>query len=353
MAKHAAPIATASPSRRSIRRQRRAADAAPWTGPVRRYDIVKEATIAFVVVAVLTAVLAVMFSSPDVPPVTIKAWASAQPIRFTKIALSELEGTSDSATYGPPYNHASGSVQSFRSISIQRALGVAYPINTAKAFVLQPLESSDQDPGLVKAIREYKTASSAQRLRWEKDYGAALARARMVSQRIVLPRGRYGPVARMLSSLLSMARAGGLDAQLITHSAFYTTNYTKPILFMGDSWKAQHARSYWGHVVSAQHLKGSQWGVMNETGSWPGQPWLWLYTMWYQVPPMNHSSNGDLMVVMIMTICTLALLFVPFIPGLRDIPRWIPLHRKIWRDYYRIMAERQPVVPGGQPSSGG
>jgi hypothetical protein len=28
-------------------------------------------------------------------------------------------------------------------------------------------------------------------------------------------------------------------------------------------------------------------------------------------------------------------MFLPFIPGLRDIPRWIPVHRLIWRDYYR------------------
>jgi hypothetical protein len=28
------------------------------------------------------------------------------------------------------------------------------------------------------------------------------------------------------------------------------------------------------------------------------------------------------------------LLLVPFIPGLRDIPRWIPIYRLIWRGYY-------------------
>jgi hypothetical protein len=27
-------------------------------------------------------------------------------------------------------------------------------------------------------------------------------------------------------------------------------------------------------------LTGDQWGVMNETGSYPGQPWLWLYQLW-------------------------------------------------------------------------
>jgi hypothetical protein len=33
----------------------------------------------------------------------------------------------------------------------------------------------------------------------------------------------------------------------------------------------------------------------------------------------------------VMAILTLLLVFVPFIPGLRDIPRWIPIHRLIWR----------------------
>jgi hypothetical protein len=49
---------------------------------------------ALVVVVLLVAVLAILFSSPDVPPVTLQAWSSAQPIGFTHIALSELEGTS-------------------------------------------------------------------------------------------------------------------------------------------------------------------------------------------------------------------------------------------------------------------
>ncbi len=26
--------------------------------------------------------------------------------------------------------------------------------------------------------------------------------------------------------------------------------------------------------------------MMNETGNYPGQPWMWLYTFWYQVPPL-------------------------------------------------------------------
>ena len=36
-----------------------------------------------------------------------------------------------------------------------------------------------------------------------------------------------------------------------------------------------------------------------------------------------------------MAACRSVLLLLPFIPGLRSIPRWIPIHRLIWRDYYR------------------
>ena len=28
-------------------------------------------------------------------------------------------------------------------------------------------------------------------------------------------------------------------------------------------------------------------------------------------------------------------LLLPFIPGLRSIPRWIPIHRLVWRRWYR------------------
>jgi hypothetical protein len=32
---------------------------------------------------------------------------------------------------------------------------------------------------------------------------------------------------------------------------------------------------------------------------------------------------------------TVALALLPWIPGLRDIPRWIPVHKLVWRDHYR------------------
>ncbi len=132
-----------------------------------------------------------------------------------------------------------------------------------------------------------------------------------------------------------MARTGSLDADLLSSPQFYGTDYTKPLLFMADG-------SYMANLAQAQHLSGSQWGMMNETGNYPGQAWLWLYTMWYQVSPFTTSSNADALIWGIMMILTLGLLLVPFIPGLRSIPRVVPVHRLIWRDHYRRVAAVAP-----------
>ena len=325
---------TATLSPHQQRASRSKAEATPWKGPESRYDIMKEGTIALVVVVFLVAALSILFSSPDVPPVTLQAWSSAQPIGFTQIALSELEGTSTSATYGPPYNRGSGSVQDIYGVSIQRAIGVTDPIDPSKDFVVDPLGTVSGQPALSTALRRYGSADTAIRQSWDQAYGRALPKAKMVDSQLEVPPGNYGPIGTMLASLLSMARSGDLDAQLVAHSAFYTTNYTNPLLFIGDSAVAQPS-SYWNKIVTAQKMQSHQWGMMNETGSWPGQPWLWLYVMWYQIPPMSTSHNGDLEVIAIMAVLSLGLVFVPFIPGIRDLPRWIPVHRLVWKDYYR------------------
>jgi hypothetical protein len=84
---------------------------------------------------------------------------------------------------------------------------------------------------------------------------------------------------------------------------------------------------------------------MNEPGSYPGQPWLWLFTLWYQVPGFSTSANVDMIAIYLTGLATILLLLIPFIPGLRDIPRLIPVHRLIWRSWYR-------PAPGPVPRTG-
>jgi hypothetical protein len=205
---------------------------------------------------------------------------------------------------------------------------VHHPIDTARDYVIAPLETLPARPDLQAAIARYTIAPPGQQAKWTSAYEKAVANATSNGGTLHVPAGRYGPVGPMIGSLTSMAQSGALDGALLSSRQFYGTDYTKPLLFISNG-------SYLANLAQAQHLSGTQWGMMNETGSFPGQAWLWLYTFWYQVPPMNTSSNADLQVWAIMMILTLVLILVPFIPSLRSIPRWSRIYRLIWRQHYR------------------
>jgi hypothetical protein len=327
------PLPTSPTRGRAARRAAATADAAEWRGPTRRYDIVKEATIASTVALLLVVLLSAILSSPDAPSVTVSSWAKVAPADFIATAATELAGTSTSADYGPPYNNQSGSVQRI-VVSWQLLAGVRQPIDAAQTFVLSPLSKvAPTDPALGRALGAYSAAGSSQRQAWDQAYLKAVDHVTFRSGTPVLPAANDGPVPMLLSTELSLARSGALDADLLAQHPFYGTDFTKPLLFLEDG-------NYFSSLATAQHLTGAQWGVMNETGSYPGQPWLWLYTLWYQVPGFDSSSNVDLIAIYMTGVGTLLLLAVPFIPGLRDIPRWIPVHRLVWRSWNRNQASR-------------
>jgi hypothetical protein len=74
---------------------------------------------------------------------------------------------------------------------------------------------------------------------------------------------------------------------------------------------------------------------MNESGNYPGQPWMWLYTFWYQVKPFSTSDNADALVWGLMMLLTVGLALLPFIPGVRSLPKHLGVHKLIWRGYAR------------------
>ena len=313
---------------RSERRAAALADAAEWRGPTRRYDIVKEATVASMVALVLVVSLAALLSSPDAPPVTVATWAKVAPANFIATAASELAGSSETASYGPPYNHGSSNVQRI-GVSWQLLAGVREPIDAAQTFVLSPLSKiAPTNPTLDQALSAYLAAPTAQQQAWDQAYLYVVTNVVFENGTPIVPVAADGPVPVLLSTELTLARSGALDADLLAQTPFYGTNFTKPLLFLEDG-------SYFASEAKASHLIGSQWGVMNETGSYPGQPWLWLYTLWYQVPGFKTSANVDMIAIYLTGAATVLLLAVPFLPGLRDIPEWVPVHRLVWRNWHR------------------
>jgi hypothetical protein len=295
--------------------------------PTRSYDLVKEFVVALIVVAVLTTVLAAVFSSPDEKPITLSGWARQAPNDVVATAAGELAGTTTSAEYGPPYNNAA-SGQVLGPVELQKWAGVRIPVDSANDLVLTPLRGVGGDQELTSALATWSSASASQQQEWAATYADALAAAPDGNPAAVRASAAFGPVPVLTAKFLQLARSGGLEGALDAHGNFYQGDATRGLLLLSDG-------AYLEDQARARNLGGDQWGMMNETGNYPGQPWMWLYTFWYQVKPFSTSDNADAQVWALMMALTLALALVPFIPGIRSIPRWVGLHRLIWRDYYR------------------
>jgi len=263
-------------------------DAPEWKGGYSPYDIIKEGTIAIVVVSILTILLAVAFGSPDDPSITVKAWSTGDPMDFAATALSELNNTSGTAQYGAPYNKAATG-QQLGPLTLAKWVGARIPINTVNDFVVDPLKSFTGQPALTSSLAQWSSASASTQTNWVNSYTHAANKMKVVNGQLVVNAPSAGPVPVMMADLLQMARSGALDQALVTQNGFYTTDYTLPLLFLADG-------TYMSNIAQKQHLHGDQWGMMNETGNYPGQAWLWLYTFWYQVAPFNASGNGDVLV---------------------------------------------------------
>ena len=282
----------------------------------------KEFVVAVVVLGALTVLLAAVFSSPDHKALTLRNWALAAPADVVATATAELAGTSTSATYGAPYNDASTG-QQLGPLSLQRWGGVRIPVDSARDLVIGPLSTVANNAALTAALADWRGASSDQQSQWASSYSDALAAVPDGDPSKVAP-GDYGPVPVLADSFHALAATGALEGLLASSSTFYVSDETKPLLLLADG-------AYLEDLARADHLGGDQWGMMNETGNYPGQPWMWLYTFWYQVKPFSTSGNADALVWGLMAALTLGFVLIPFIPGLRSLPRHLGVHRLIWR----------------------
>ena len=316
-------------------RRRDRSEAARWSGAYAPYDPVKTLVTALAVVTLLAVALAILFSSPDERPSTVKQWSREDPVNFLKTAVLELGGTSDTAEYGPPYNH-NGEGQHAGFLHPQKWLGVSHPVDVARDFVIGPLRAIP-DPLLQSELSEYLGVSAFLKRDGIESMERTLTKPSVGHDRsVTIPPGEYENVDNMMRALLALAQSGGLDGDLLTSRQLFQTDYTKPLLLMADGGLLRER-------ARRQHLLGEQWAMMNETGSYPGQPWLWPYTFWYEIEPFQSSENADILVWLVMGVLSLAFVCMPLIPGARSIPRLIPVYRLIWREHYRSAGQRDAL----------
>ena len=178
-----------------------------WSGPTRKYDIIKEGVIALVIIGVLAAGLSLLFSSPDDPAVTLKSWSNTNAPDFAATAAGELAGTTTSAGYGAPYN-TNGSGQHLGPIKLQDWVGIHIPVTPAEDFVLKPLQESNDSVG-ISAVNEFRKASADQQSKWATAYQDGLTKAGASS--LPADPAKFGPVPQIISALTEMAKIGEIQ----------------------------------------------------------------------------------------------------------------------------------------------
>lgn len=306
-------------------------ETAPWGGRTRRYDLIKEGVAALVIITIAVVALSTLFGSPDDKQITFKQWAVAAPTDFYATTVQELAGSSGTGGYGAPYNTASDGVN-LGPLHLAKIMGVTHPVDTVNDFVITPLTTVVNSGSVADALKQWQSSDSKTQAAWATNYDNALTKVNQDATKV--PAGNYGPVPQLATGLLSMAQAGSLDGALLSQGNYFQSDYTKQTLFLGDG-------SYFNDQSTASNLQGSTWGMMNETGRYPGQAWLWLYSFWYQIPPFNNGdshpfgANADAWIMVIMGALSLGLIIMPLIPGIRSLPYKIPIHRLVWKNYYQ------------------
>lgn len=302
--------------------------------PQVEFDIVKEALVAVAVVLGVVTACSLIFGAPFRPAITIQQVARQDPHAVIATALRDLTGTSAIAQYGPPYN-TNGTAQHLGFFAPARWFGVTHPVDPPQVDVLRPLQAAAVlQPALGTALRAWSAATPAQRSAWARAFAKAEPSAPISAESTIeLPAAAAsasGPLPRMMSGELQLARAGLLAAAIDGTGSRNVYQYSEQnsLLFLQGQVMQKIARE--------RNLLGNpQWGIVHEEANYPGPWWLTPYAFLYQIPPYSTSPNGDLMAAGTMAVIFLILLFLPLIPLLNQLPKRLRVYRLIWRDYYR------------------
>ena len=157
-----------------------------------------------------------------------------------------------------------------------------YPSTRRATSSSTPSAASPANAAAAAGARRYQAAPPSQQTRLDRRYTKA-SRTPLPGRDFRLPPGDYGPVAPMMAP----CRAGP------ERRARRRPADDGPVLpdRLHQAAAVPRRRRLLRGPRRAQHLLGDQWGMMNETGSYPGQVWLWLYTFWYQIQPLRPRER--------------------------------------------------------------
>src|SRR6266536_1673565 len=296
------PAARTTPARTSDRPPERLVRHVFW-----KYPIIS------LVLLVVVAVLAFAFGSPNWPKDTIAGATKDNPGGAILAFTQELDGTATST----------GNAAEF-GMGDPGQVFVLGPLHQAAPFLGSPVQS---------ALSTYESASTDQQQKWASAYETALGKITPsgggeMSEGIPSPdyskigtlKGDFGPVPVLLKANVQLAQNGYLEQYLQAvdpgHS-FHLTNI----------WLYDHPQML--NTAVAQGLTDDQWGMVKERGFSVGPWYLAIPAVFHVYFPGGVTGPG--FILWNLLFAAFLLFFIPLVPGVRDIPRYLKLYRFIYR----------------------
>ncbi len=277
-----------------------------------KYPLIAAALLALIVVLAFTT------GSPNWPRDTIARVSTKDPGGAILAFTQELDGTASSWA---------------NTAELKQELGTGDP---GRIFVLDPAGTFAPLLGsrVVQALSTYKQASPDQQRAWATAYEKALGSITPMEGggggmettagpdygRIGTLRGDFGPVPTLLQADLTLAQRGYLESYLVGVNPGHSFH-------LPTVWLYDHPSML--NTAVANGLTDDQWGMLKERG-FPVGPWYLI------IPAIIHvklpgGTTGSGFVLWNLLIALLFILAVPLVPGLRDLPRYLGLHRLMYR----------------------
>ena len=330
------PAASNSPARPGDRPPERMVRHVFWKYPIL-------AAILLVIVAVLAAAV----GSPNWPRDTIAGATKDNPGGAVMAFTQELDGTATST----------GNVQEFGmgdpgQVFVLNPLRAAVPLLGQISLPnLATLQASD----VQQAITTYDSASSDQQMAWASNYDKALGTITPSGggdmgggtpspdyTKISTLKGDFGPVPVLVEADLQLAQTGYLEQYLEAGQPGHSFHLI-------NVWLYDHPNLL--NTAVDQGLTDDQWGMVKERGFSVGPWYLFIPAVFHVYFPYGTTGQG--FVIWNLAFAAILLFFVPLVPGVRDIPRYLKLYRFIYR--YPVpgelekpaFAERHGATHGG------
>lgn len=246
---------------------------------------------------------AIFLRAPYVPPLTIQSIAQQSPGIMAVTLLNEFNQSSYTAAY-------------FDTID-------PYTFNTSYVYFVAPYtEYVNSSYGMQNLLKKYYAENSSER-------NASLQYAFAYFENNGSINNAVNSSNLLISSTATLVRLaqGGIYQPLLQSEVASGLNYTYTIRFLSDTRVLQSTAKQYG-------LRTSQLGMIKAGGVWwqIGSYWVLPYN-YLEIITSGISGWGDLENGVLAVFVFGLLIFLPYIPYLRDIPDKLKLYKIFWNKF--------------------